>query len=109
MTDQDYNPSFIEAAIQKSWKDDDVYRATSSSSKGCRQQSDGDGNRSEWVTLCCRECGSGRNREEQGGSMDETGISYKRSIIHQQQYLEGWRRRSHGFEHLRTAPDGKHT
>ena len=33
MTDHDYNPSFIEAAIQKSWKEDDVYRATSSSSK----------------------------------------------------------------------------
>ena len=55
--------------------------ATSSSSEGCRQQSDGDGNRSGWV--CCRACGSGRNREDQGGSMDETGIIYKRSMTHQ--------------------------
>ena len=33
MSDNDYNPSLIEATIQKSWKEDDVYRATSSSSK----------------------------------------------------------------------------
>ena len=33
MSDRDYNPSLIEATIQKSWKEDDVYRATSSSSK----------------------------------------------------------------------------
>ena len=33
MSDRDYDPSLIEAAIQKSWKEDDVYRATSSSSK----------------------------------------------------------------------------
>ena len=33
MSEHDYNPALIEAAIQKSWKEDDVYRATSASNK----------------------------------------------------------------------------
>ncbi len=33
MSDHDYNPSLIEAAIQKSWKENDAYRASPSSNK----------------------------------------------------------------------------
>ena len=33
MSEHDYNPALIEAAVQKSWKEDDVYRATSASNK----------------------------------------------------------------------------
>ena len=31
MSDRDYNPSLIEATIQKSWKESEAYRASASS------------------------------------------------------------------------------